>query len=324
MHRTAFAVPADIAMQHPNAKPNPPKGRELDLTEGKSGTSDTGHLSDPSQDRGCPCGRSHPEHRVRRETEKVVWDQMTTRNNAATAHANGKLEFVDGRTLIHFEQNCERPIWMDGLVRGVVRPDEEGRLVTYIVRCRQCASCLLAKMRYWIAAGVHQTMLTHEARRRTWFGTLTFRHEVQQQLLDVAQRKWSESVNASSAFPQWWEDQQCDYRFALVRNEVVAELQKYWKRLRKAGHKFTYFVAIERHKSGLPHVHWLLHESAGPIRKRHLQDKWPLGFTQIKLVGGNSQNAPAPERVAAYVAKYLSKSRQARQIASQGYIPAKR
>lgn len=289
------------------------------MREHLSGTSDTSHMSGPSQDRGCPCGRTHSDQRKRSaEREHPVFNHRTAANAASSAASLGKLEYLDGRAVLHFEQDCEKPIDIDGLVRKPLVDDQSGRRMTYRVRCRNCSSCLRAKMRYWIAAAVHQSDLTEARGDRTWFGTLTFRPEVQTLLLDEAQRKWSEELATSSAVPTWWDDPLCDYRFSLVRDEVVGELQKYWKRLRKAGHKFTYFVAIERHKSGLPHLHWLLHEQGAPIRKRQLDAAWGLGHSQVRLLPISDRR-----RVSAYVAKYLSKSRQARQIASQGYKPRK-
>ena len=65
-------------------------------------------------------------------------------------------------------------------------------------------------------------------------------------------------------------------------------------------------------------MHVLVHEAGDPIRKRVLQDNWALGFTNFKLVG-SAKRQVAPNDAAFYVAKYLSKSTQARQIASKGY-----
>ena len=150
--------------------------------------------------------------------------------------------------------------------------------------------------------------------RRTWFGTLTLTPSAQEEFVRIAREKWmlSDLSGGSSDIPEWWDDPFCDYRFSLVRDELVAELQKYWKRLRKAGHRFKYIVVFERHKSGHPHMHCLLHEVGDPITKRELQAQWPHGFTQMKIVADG-------RKAAYYVSKYLSKSKQARQIASTHY-----
>lgn len=286
-----------------------------------SGTSDTSHLSEPSQASGCPCGRSHQDHIiVGRKVEKPVFNHRAAGEAAAKASEANKLLLVYGRTILQFAGNCERPIEIDGIARKF---STEGRRLTYQVRCRKCSLCLQAKMRYWAAAGYHQTRSALDAGKRTWFGTLTFSAEWQARLANAAQEKWMIENSNSSEIPTWWEDQLCDHRFSLVRKEVVHELQKYWKRLRKAGHKYKYLVAIERHKSGNPHIHWLLHEVDAPIRKRHLQAAWPHGFTKIVIVGGKSRNSANAAKAAHYVVKYLSKSAQARQIASKGYRPNK-
>ena len=152
--------------------------------------------------------------------------------------------------------------------------------------------------------------------RRTWFGTLTLSPTSQALLVQRA-------LDRSRAEPDGpqpdWDNPQCDTRFAMVRDEFLVEVQRYWKRLRKAGHVFKYFLVFERHKSGLPHAHFLLHEQGEKITKRALQGQWPFGFTNVSIVGGRSKNAAAPERAAWYVAKYLSKSYQSRQVASLGY-----
>jgi hypothetical protein len=71
-------------------------------------------------------------------------------------------------------------------------------------------------------------------------------------------------------------------------------------------------------------MHWLLHEDGAPILKRHLQAQWPFGFSKMKLVGGDSCKNRSPERVAWYVAKYLGKTVQARQVASVLYRPSRK
>lgn len=93
----------------------------------------------------------------------------------------------------------------------------------------------------------------------------------------------------------------------------------FWKRLRKAGLSFRYFAVVERHKSGQPHLHFVLHESDDKILKRILQAYWPWGHSNVSIVGGNAKNAAAPDKAAWYVVKYLSKSYQARQWVSLGY-----
>ena len=72
----------------------------------------------------------------------------------------------------------------------------------------------------------------------------------------------------------------------------------------------TSLQVVEAHKSGLPHVHLLVHDK-GDTTYRRLTDTWPLGFAHAKLVEGTAASR--------YVAKYLAKSALARVRASQGY-----
>jgi len=174
---------------------------------------------------------------------------------------------------------------------------------------------------------MHMAKVTTEQGRRTWFGTLTLTSEAQELFLEKA-RMASLDPNAD-----FWDDPLCDERFRLVRKQLVGEVQRYWKRLRKTGAEFKYFLVFERHEGkrggsgkhlGLPHMHFLLHELGDPIRKQVLQKLWPHGFSNVKLVGNPRSKRSIPAGQAAfYVAKYLSKSFQSRQIASAGYRPNK-
>ena len=113
----------------------------------------------------------------------------------------------------------------------------------------------------------------------------------------------------------------CEAAYNELTRIMLHEIQKYWKRLRNAGHAFKYIVVFEPHKSGRPHAHFLLHELQGDrILKRELRSAWPCGFFQAKLVGAGRE----ADKPAWYVVKYLSKSRQTRIRASKGYVPEKR
>lgn len=188
-----------------------------------------------------------------------------------------------------------------------------------LVRCRECDECLRAKQFHWARRGVAETAHTAQLGGRTWFGTLTLSDEAQQTFIERAKLASDEDPNA-----EFWSDPMCDHRFKLVRDQLLLECRRMWARLRKQGHKFSYMLVFERHLGGgvhhgLPHIHYLLHEKGEPIRKKVLADAWPWGFTKIKIVGGSAKNSPDPEQAAFYVAKYLGKHRQARQIASKSY-----
>ena len=193
--------------------------------------------------------------------------------------------------------------------------------VLYEVRCRKCPPCCRARQRFWTAAASYQTRLTEMEGLRSWFGTLTISPAWQEEFAQRAYELWAANPDGRPN----WDNVQCDERFRAVRDVILGEVQKYWKRLRKRGHRFKYFLVFERHKSGLPHMHFILHEVNGPIRKRTLQEAWQYGFTNVSIIGGKSRKAASPEKAAYYVAKYLNKaSTGARQIASFRYKPQQR
>ena len=296
-------------------------------SEGVSGRSDTGrgHV--------CPCGRTHrPTGRRRRSSPVSDHSELTAR--VYDALVSGKAERLeDSRWEVRYSGDCESPLHMK-------RNADKGALfVKYLVRCRRCRPCLRAKQFYWARTAMKWTQKTAEEGNRTWFGTLTLTPTSQAIALENARTEWLNSVTRSTGeVPEWWDDVACDERFRLVREELVGWLQRYWKRLRKGAKRcercyplkprkagewdhppasFKYFVVFERHKSGLPHMHWLMHETDEHIMLKALQCAWPHGFTKVKLVRGNDVR-----KAAFYVSKYLGKSFQARQLASINYAKA--
>lgn len=195
--------------------------------------------------------------------------------------------------------------------------------VKRIVECRKCPECMRANMFRWARRGVAEAQKAEANGLRTWFGTLTLTTEAQEVMLDRAKAR-SDDPNG-----EFWEDRWCEVRFAAVRRELYLEVRRMFARMRKAGHRFSYMLVFERHTGakakgsgshvGLPHMHFLLHEKDASILKREIARQWPHGFTKIKLCGGKAKDAPDVEKAAFYVAKYLQKSTQARQIASEEY-----
>jgi len=283
-------------------------------------TSDTS-LEPSKLEGGCPCGRVHPRRRKpRSRSPRRVRGHSELTDEVYQAVSDGKGHWSDlqGRWFLNYAGNCENPVSMIDHAR-------EGHLfVRWYVRCRRCGPCRKAKMYYWVYAAMEQMRLASESGRRTWFGTLTLSSEWQERLLQSAMAKEMEYA-VTSHVPEWWGDPHCDERFRLVRDELVSEVQRYWKRLRKAGHRFKYMLVFERHKSGLPHMHFLLHEEGDPILKRQLRAAWHLGFVQAKLVQhGSSESLTHARKAAFYVAKYLQKSDQSRQLASRNYRPGEK
>lgn len=266
---------------------------------------------EPVSEGGCPCGRYHPPTRRRRALRRPDRELGSKILKARFAGKETPLDPAGFSHAIAYHGDCTAPLTLHA---------DDGRKyhAVYSVRCRRCGACRRAKRNYWGFAAMRVTFDTMEKGNRSWFGTFTLSMEAQALFLRRARDAHAEP-NA-----EWWSEPHCDARFAAVRVQFLKELQKYWKRLRKRGLRFKYMLVFERHKSGLPHAHFLLHEQDGPIRKRWLRDTWPHGFFQASLVGGRAKSAADPEKAAWYAVKYLTKSDQARVVASRGYAPNKR
>lgn len=186
--------------------------------------------------------------------------------------------------------------------RGSLGQTPTVRHVDIAVRCRKCEACMRARRNQWIARA--KSEISHAP--RTWFGTLTLRPEIQFRFVALARAKLFQGGTN-------YDDLSPDEQFAERCRPLVRELQLYFKRLRKAGCQFRYVVAIERHKSGAPHAHLLLHEIKLPVRYKALSDHWSAGFSKFNLVAEGEES-----RAAHYVAKYLTKS-YGRMLASSRY-----
>lgn len=289
------------------------------MSERHSGTSDTGRWN------GCPCGRDHP-------SKAKAWKFRAPRPHGEItrfvyeAFANGKSETDGNRHTVHYAGNCQSPLEIKS------NSDRGALFVVTRTRCRRCKACLQAKQFYWAKTATKWTDKVHEQGLRTWFGTLTLGPSAQRDFLHDAFAEWAMGTGKTHA--AWWDEPHCDERFRLVREQVLGEVKRYWKRLRKGAKRckdcypraprktgewdhpaaqFKYFLVFERHKSGLPHMHFMLHEQDNPIRKKHIQCAWRHGFSGVNLVD------PANNSAAFYVSKYLSKSHQSRQLASTNY-----
>lgn len=256
---------------------------------------------------GCPCGRNHPTSRsfrlCRRRADPDLGGKIYAAQSAGIAAFGPSNQHE-----IAYHGDCSVPL-------RIAANDGDRLFAAYRVRCRKCNACLRARRNYWGFAAMNVTLQSQEAGLRTWFGTLTLSGASQDEML-LRARERSSTPNA-----EWWEDQSCDARFLAVRKELVGEVQRFAKRLRKAGHRFKYLLVFERHKSGLPHMHFLLHEQEGKIRKKDIQAQWHLGFSNVSIVGGKSSKAAAPEAAAWYAVKYLNKAVVGRPLASQDYRP---
>lgn len=188
-----------------------------------------------------------------------------------------------GVVLQDLSGDCESPVYR----QVVSTPAGRGEIVLgqglnriwldRYMRCRKCRSCRKQRQRMWVSRILTET----EQANRTWFGTLTLRPEEHYRARCMAQ-----SAGGATSSPE---------------AEISKWITLYFKRLRKAGYSLRYIVVMERHKSGLPHWHLLVHEVLlKEVPKRVLQAEWPYGFTVFRLVA-------EPRGAARYVAKYLLK-----------------
>lgn len=149
----------------------------------------------------------------------------------------------------------------------------------------------------------------HEVReaRRTWFATFTLRPEAHYIMQARAMLRAEQRAIVTKELSS-------DDAIEMQANEVGKEITLFLKRVRKAAgvSSLRYLLVREKHKSGLPHYHALIHESGEvPIRYKVLEDNWNWGFSKFKLL--------EDERAATYVTKYLGKSNDGRVRASIGY-----
>lgn len=191
------------------------------------------------------------------------------------------------------------------------RPDV---FVDVDVTCRKCPECLNRRGLKWSIAAKREI----ENSRRTWMLTLTCKPEI------ILRSRLSATANFSGDI-----DLLSD---GLKHQQLLKELSKditlYLKRVRESVNrrwarfhneervKFRYLWVAERHKSGNPHFHALVHEQHGSasILWEDLADAWScMGFSLVKLVDEHTGKA------AWYVAKYLTKSADARIRSSLRY-----
>lgn len=189
--------------------------------------------------------------------------------------------------------------------RATYRDHNDAHLsVRYIVPCRACGPCLRQRARRWATSAELETLRAAERGDRTWFGTLTLSPQSHFEMLLRAERKAGHVLEGTA--------EEFAHRHAAVSRELTLAFKRIRKRIKPR--KFRYLLVAEKHLSGLPHYHMLLHESGGPIRKSELNGFWPWGFSQWRLVDLGEHR-----KAARYAAKYLSKSAEARVRASQDY-----
>lgn len=193
-------------------------------------------------------------------------------------------------------------------ITGVIAPLPTKDRATIWVRCRQCEQCRKAKRNMWAARALAEQALAAE----TVFLTLTLGPDARMALLvHEAQAPRRPDVDRNDAS-----------RVFLAHRWITAEVQKFWKRLRKSKLRFRYFAAVEHHKDGTPHVHamlffnepsleWSKCPKGFPKANQLFANAWGHGFTNTWRVDRTDN------RRAFYVAKYVAKGNTGRLAASQ-------
>lgn len=214
--------------------------------------------------------------------------------------------------------SCQNPYWTTYVGRPEGEPKwftfDGGKMAIHLdiaTRCRRCEKCRAFRSWEW------KHRMTEELRHgvRSWYGTLTLRPAEQYRVL-VEGRRYTEARGVA------WQSLSEDERFAIRARFALNEVSKYVKRFRKRawgarGKSPMAWVAVtEKHKSGLPHFHMLVHESAmRPVTHEILSSSWGLGFERWRLVRPDE----GAQEVAWYLCAYLTKDFSTRIRCSEKY-----
>lgn len=225
--------------------------------------------------------------------KRLVGDAIAA---GAQPRGNGSLQW-------DISNGCSNPF--DYTVRCFDSSHTQHRYVDLSTPCRKCERCLKLRGAHWRL----RMQAEISAAKRSWLVTLTASPE-RHAWLDMAA-----DMNATRR-GLIWAEMSDEERFRYCNAAAGPELTKYVKRLReRSPGALRLCLVTERHKSGRPHWHALIHEAdeAG-TRHRHIKESWRWGFSDAKLVTDHRS-----EKTAWYVAKYISKSSLSRVRASRGY-----
>lgn len=172
------------------------------------------------------------------------------------------------------------------------------------VACRQCDACRETRKRLWTARAIRET----KAAQRTWFGTLTMSPHHRMRCLNTARHRFAKSGDFETlAEPD---------QFRRLCAEWNLEITLWLKRIRERSEAtIRYLLVFEKHQSGDPHVHFLMHQigELRPVTKRQIRREWQCGITHARLL---------PEgdlKHVFYTCKYIQKQALNRIRASRFY-----
>ncbi len=205
--------------------------------------------------------------------------------------------------------NCTAPVSIfcrglpDKLSVSFGHEKETPSVATIETPCRKCEPCLVTRSQLWAARARDELAIS----TRSWFGTLTLAPA------QALQLRFGAELSLTKRGQEFGEISE-DETFKAMASQATPELTNWLKRIRKnSGARIRYLLVCEKHKSGVPHWHVLIHEYDGKVTKAKLEAAWRYGFSHFRLVHREQT------RTAWYVCKYLSKSALARVRASQSY-----
>ena len=166
----------------------------------------------------------------------------------------------------------------------------DGKLVVFDAACRKCDVCRRNRQNLW----KNRAAIMTELAARTWWGTLTFA---------PGKLKFWDGAKDDKGRKVWREPVDQTERIRAANQQFTG-----WMDRNRASNKalvLRYLMTVELHKSGQPHIHFLMHEfGPGRISERTLAAKWWGGpVHRIKLI--SLQDA---EFRAHYLVKYMTKA----------------
>lgn len=238
------------------------------------------------------------------------WKPRSTLRAAARKLADLDAEmYAPGQFRCDVAADCSNPRYVEVSYTDQVRSrwrTWRGN-VEYTVPCRICDNCRRRRRRHWTA----RIRAELDQATRSWFGTLTLSPENHFRQTALTQMRLKRQGVL-------WDHLDENDKFRETVATIGEEITLFFKRVRKnSGAIVRYCLVAERHKSGLPHFHVVVHHAAVPVLHKHLARAWPLGFSDFRLVDDKG-------KAARYVAKYLTKAlaTRVRSSARYGYITA--
>ncbi|ADR52443.1 hypothetical protein CKC_03470 [Candidatus Liberibacter solanacearum CLso-ZC1] len=219
---------------------------------------------------------------------------------------------------LDFSGGCCNPVVLVMVYTDIVVIFDIGYKYNYffyiLARCRRCSVCCKSRGMFWLRRAQTEVMRSS----RTWFITLTFSpsNHIKNYALTIGQYVESLSIEDRNFFygkkkyGTIIEDirslniSDVDLKFRLLCKGFGDKIVLFLKRLRKnTSKKFRYFIVFEKHKSGNPHAHMLIHQKSGEelLKKAEIQEEWIReGFSHVRLLREDLNTAR-------YVCKYLLK-----------------